>query len=453
MIYLIASVAAIAGFLFGFDEGVIAGILGVLKAHFHLSKTDIGILASALPLGALFASLILGSYISTKLTYYVGRRTAILAAAVLFVFSALAAALAPNYWLLVTARVVTGLAIGLAGVMTPLYIAEMMPARVRGRLVSAYQLAITIGIVFGYIVNYLFVYGVNWRWMFASGAIPGLVLFVGMWFLPESHRWLLLNNKHDKAAEVLDKIHTSKDVEHDIHEIEETIHHEENLVRWREILAPMVRPALLVAMMLFVLQQMSGINVVIYYAPSIFKDVGFSSNATQILASVGVGAVNMLSTVLAMWLIEKLGRRKLLYIGFAGTTITLAIIALGTYTQAQYLDWIAFIATMAYIFFFAVSLGPIPHIMMSEVFPIHLRNTGMGIASICNWGFNFLVVLTFPDLVRSIGLSTTFIIYAVACVIGLVFTYFYVPETKGVSLEAITEHLLHRKPLRTLGKG
>jgi sugar porter (SP) family MFS transporter len=452
MVYLISSIAALSGLLFGFDEGVIAGILPTLTHYFGLTEASLGFLASALPLGAMFASIVLGSYIATKLTTKIGRRTAILTAAILFTISAIGAALSFNLATLVLARLITGIAIGIAGVMTPLYIAEMAPANLRGRLVSCYQLAITIGIMLGYLVNYLFVYGINWRWMFAAGAIPALILLIGMFFLPESHRWLVLSNQADKAKAVLNRINRNSNINSEVRHIEHTIQEEGPAAKWRDLFSPTIRPALIVAMVLFILQQISGINVVIYYAPSIFASVGLGSESTQILATVGVGLVNMLTTVLAMWLVEKIGRRKLLYIGFAGTAITLVVISMSTQLQAAHLGVITFVAVLAYIAFFAIALGPIPHLMMAEIFPIHVRNTGMGMASICNWGFNFLVVFTYPLFIKGFGLAATFWIYAIACVLGFLFTRLYVPETRGVSLEDITEHLLSKKPLRELGQ-
>lgn len=451
MIYLIASIAAISGLLFGFDEGIIAGILPSLIKDFGLSDTSQGFLASALPLGALFASIVLGSYIATKLTNIIGRRQAILYAAILFGASAISAALAPNLWVLVSSRLVTGLAIGVAGVMTPLYIAEMAPSHIRGQLVSYYQLAITVGILLGYMLNYTFVYGVNWRWMFAAGAIPAVILLLGIACLPESYRWLLLTNQDKKAEKIMKKLgahHTS----HTLDAIKQTIRDEGKMASWRELFSPTVRPALVVAMMLYIFQQVSGINVVIYYAPSIFSSVGFNAADTQLLATVGMGLTNVLATVLSLWLIEKIGRRQLLYIGFAGSAFTLIIISLAAQYQSEYIGMIALIASFCYIAFFAIALGPIPHLMMSEVFPIHVRNTGMGMASMCNWGLNFLVVFTFPLMMSGIGLAHTFWVYGIACILGLFFTRWYIPETKGVSLEAITEHLLQQRPLRELGK-
>ena len=452
MVYLIASIAALSGLLFGFDEGVIAGILPTLTEHFHLDEASLGFLASALPLGAMFASIVLGSYIATKLTTKIGRKTAILFAAVLFTVSALGAALSIDLTTLVIARLITGIAIGIAGVMTPLYIAEMAPANLRGRLVGCYQLAITIGIMLGYVVNYLFVFGVNWRWMFAAGAIPALILLIGMICLPESHRWLVLSNQNEKAKAVLDRINPKGDTNAEIKAIQHTIASESKIVKWSELFSPTIRPALFVAMGLFILQQISGINVVIYFAPSIFAATGIDGTSTQILATVGVGLVNMLTTVLAMWLVEKVGRRKLLYIGFAGAAAMLIIISMGTQLQAANLSVVTFLAVLVYIAFFAIAIGPIPHLMMAEIFPIHVRNTGMGLASICNWGFNFLVVFTFPLFLKGFGIAATFWIYAIACILGLAFTRFFVPETRGVSLEAITDHLLSRKPLRELGQ-
>lgn len=457
MVYLIASIAALSGLLFGFDEGVIAGILPTLTEHFHLDEAALGFLASALPLGAMFASIVLGSYIATKLTTKIGRKTAILTAAVLFTVSAFGAALSINLTTLVIARLITGLAIGIAGVMTPLYIAEMAPANLRGRLVSCYQLAITVGIMLGYVVNYLFVFGINWRWMFAAGAIPALILLIGMICLPESHRWLVLSNQTEKAKAVLDRLNPKGDTRAELSAIQhaiadEAIESKNGMGKWSELFSPTIRPALIVAMGLFLLQQVSGINVVIYFAPSIFAATGIDGTSTQILATVGVGLVNMLTTVLAMWLVEKVGRRKLLYIGFAGAAAMLIIISFGSQLQALNLSLITFLAVLVYIAFFAIAIGPIPHLMMAEIFPIHVRNTGMGMASICNWGFNFIVVFTFPLFLSGLGIAATFWIYAIACIIGLVFTRCYIPETRGVSLEAITEHLLSRKPLRELGE-
>lgn len=452
MVYLIASIAALSGLLFGFDEGVIAGILPTLTEHFHLDDAALGFLASALPLGAMFASIVLGSYIATKLTTKIGRKTAILSAATLFTVSAIGAALSIDLTTLIIARVITGLAIGIAGVMTPLYIAEMAPSHLRGRLVSCYQLAITIGIMLGYVVNYLFVFGVNWRWMFAAGAIPALIMLFGMLCLPESHRWLVLSNQTEKAKAVLNRINYKGNINDEITHIEDAIAHEGPAGKWTDLFSPTVRPALIVAMGLFILQQISGINVVIYFAPSIFAAVGMDSASTQILATVGVGLVNMLTTVVAMWLVEKMGRRKLLYLGFAGAAATLIVISMSAQLQSAHLGAITFFAVLAYIAFFAIALGPIPHLMMAEIFPIHVRNTGMGVASICNWGFNFLVILTYPMFLSGFGMATTFWIYAIACILGLLFTRFYVPETRGVSLEDITEHLLSKKPLSELGR-
>ena len=451
MIYLIASIAALSGLLFGFDEGVIAGILPTLTEHFGLSDGAQGFLASALPLGALFAAVVLGSVIASKLTNIVGRRQAIIWAALLFTLSAIGAALATNLWILILARLITGLAIGVAGVMTPLYISEMAPAKIRGRLVSSYQLAITIGILCGYVLNYTVIYNVNWRWMFAAGAVPSLILLFGMWLLPESHRWLILTGKTEEAKAVLNKINATN-IEQKIQEVVHAVAEEGQMVKWRELLSPTVRPALIVAMVLFVLQQISGINVIIYYAPTIFGSVGFGSTTTKLLATVGIGVVNVLFTILGMWLIEKIGRRKLLYVGFIGCAITLMIVSLATQFNSIYISEIALLAVFAYIAFFAIALGPIPHLIMSEVFPLHVRNTGMGVASMCNWGFNFLVVLSFPLMVAYGGLAMTFWVYAVGCSLGIIFTKMYVPETRGVSLEKITEHLLHKRNLKNLGR-
>lgn len=223
-------------------------------------------------------------------------------------------------------------------------------------------------------------------------------------------------------------------------------------VSWGELLKPSVRPALIVSVGLFLLQQLSGINAVIYYAPTVFKETGFDSHATQILATIGVGVVNVAMTVVGMMLIDRIGRRRLLFIGFAGTALSLGLIAVAAATDAKSLDILALAGLVLYIAAFAASIGPLPWVMMSEIFPLHARGLGMSVASLANWGFNFIVVFSFPVLVSSLGLGGVFAIYTLACLIGIIFTFKLVPETNGVSLEEIERHLKSGRPLRLLGQ-
>jgi MFS transporter, SP family, galactose:H+ symporter len=219
---------------------------------------------------------------------------------------------------------------------------------------------------------------------------------------------------------------------------------------WSDLMSPEVRPALIVAMGLFFLQQLSGINAVIYYAPIVFALSGFGSTATQVLATVGIGVVNVLATIVGMMLVDRIGRRALLVLGFAGTAVSLGMIAIGAATEAVWLDVLAMAGLVLYIASFAVSLGPLPWVMMSELFPLNVRGLGMSLASITNWGFNFIVVFSFPILVQTIGLGGIFTLYAIVCALGILFTLRLVPETSGVSLEEIEEHLHSGRPLKDL---
>jgi sugar porter (SP) family MFS transporter len=449
MIYFVAAVAGIAGILFGFDEGVIAGALHLLRAHFHISPLDEGLMTAAVPFGALFGALAAGP---SSERY--GRRAVLLASAVLFIIGAMLSGLATAVWMLSLARLCLGVAVGMAAMVAPLYISESAPTAIRGMLVSIYQLAITLGILGAYVVN--FAMGEAWRSMFMLGAVPGLALLLGMLVLRDTPRWLILKGRRSQAQSALARLRGTSPgdpaIESELQAIGQAAQGEAgHAAKWSDLLAPRVRPALIVGMGLFLLQQLSGINAVIYYAPTIFKEAGFDSNATQILATIGIGVVNVGMTLVGMALIDRIGRRKLLYIGFAGTALSLGMIALGAATEARSLDLLAGIGLMVYIAAFAASIGPLPWVMMSEIFPLHVRGLGMSITSLANWGFNFLVVFSFPVLVSSIGLGGVFTIYALVCVAGLLFTARLVPETSGMSLEDIERHLMSGRPFRQLG--
>jgi len=451
MIYFVAAVAAISGFLFGFDEGVIAGALPLLDKQFDASTVMSGLMTAAVPLGALIGCLLAG-----RITDRYGRRRVLLASAVLFALGSLAAASAMVTEMLLVARFFLGFGIGIAAVVAPLYISETAPARIRGTLISAFQLAITIGILSSYLIGYAFVQSESWRMMFASGIVPALCLFVGVLFLPESPRWLAMRGQNDKARTSLERLRDGKAesgaITQELDEISSTLEQEDKKADWRELFTPLVRPALIVGMGLFFLQQLSGINAVIYYAPRIFSLSGFGSATTQLLATIGIGVANVAFTVLAMYLIDRIGRRRLLVIGFIGTTISLGVISLAASTEIAWLDWLSVGGLIVFIASFAVSLGPLPYVMMSEVFPANIRSQGMAFASVSNWGFGFIVVFSFPSLLAGIGLGGTFLIFSVICALGIIFTLRYVPETKGVSLEEIERHVLSGKPLVELGR-
>lgn len=450
MIYFLAAVAAIAGFLFGYDEGVIAVAGPLLEKDFPMSPLVRGFMTAAVPLGALVAASVAG-----RITDRFGRRRVLMAAAALFAVGALIAASITAVWMLVAARLVLGVAIGVAAVAAPLYIAEAAPLAIRGALVSTYQLAITVGILVSYLTGLVITGEGMWRHMFGLGVVPGVLFFVGLLFLPESPRWLVLKGFPERARDSLRRLRSpGANVDREVDEMVQTAKAEVGKsVGFRALLAPAVRPALIVAVGLFFLQQLSGINAVIYYAPEIFSHAGFDSGNTQILATVGVGTVNLLTTVLAMFLIDRVGRRPLLVIGFIGTASTMLIIAIGVVYPTVVPSWIVIAVLLLYIASFAISLGPLPHLLMSEIFPLRVRGPGMSMASISNWGFNFVVVFAFPVMLAGPGLAATFTIFAAVCLGGILFTLLRVPETTGNSLEAIESHLMSGKPLVSLKRG
>jgi MFS transporter, SP family, arabinose:H+ symporter len=453
MAWLVAIIGSVAGFLFGYDEGIIAGSLDLVRNHFALTHTDVGVMTSALPFGALFGSMFMGALLASRLVKRYGRRPILSFAGVLFFLGAIGAAVAYAEWVLIVSRFILGLAIGSASVLTPLYLAETAPEKLRGAMVAIYQLAITIGIVCAYAVNYLLIEHQAWRAMFASSAIPALILVIGIFFLPESPRWLASVGRKVEAADALRRLRSGQPIEQELHHIETTLSHEPKQGDWRVLFRKPLLPVLLLGMILLCLQQLSGINVIIYYAPEIFKNLGFTNTTGQILATVGIGLVNLLVTIIAIMCVDKVGRRKLLLIGFTGACISLSALSLFSLYHVAVLACLSVLCLTVYIFSFAISIGPIPHITMSEIFPLHVRGAGMGLSSMSNWSFNTLMVFSFPILYDKVGIEFTFALYAVICFFGLIYTYFVMPETKGLSLEDIEDYLMTGKPLRRLGRG
>lgn len=451
MIYLIAFVSAITGFLFGFDEGIISGVLETILKDFHLTHYQTGFLMGLLPFGALFAACLTG-----RLSDWIGRLRVLYLIAIIFSLATVGILITNSFAVLCLMRFCLGLSIGMSVVVTPLYIAETAPTEIRGKLVTYFQLAITLGILSSYLIN-LFVAGkISWRWTFATGLIPSVALFVGALFLPESPRWLFLKGKRKEAHQVLHllygrKFHPDR-VEDELAIIKKSIIKKKSVGIWKELFSKRGLPCLVLGMGLFFLQQVSGINVVIYFAPKIFQHMHLGTSTAILLATVGLGTVNVLMTFVAMSLVERMGRRPLLILGFTGAAISLGMIAVFTQLNGEIFHWLAAISVFLYIAAFAVSLGPLPYILTSEVFPLKIRGQGMSLSAASNWAFNTLVVASFPVLLEVLGISYVFLFYSAACVLGLLFAIRYTPETKGLSLEEIEEHVHSRQPLRKLGR-
>jgi sugar porter (SP) family MFS transporter len=446
-VYVAAAISALGGMLFGYDTGVISGAILFISKDFSLTQLQVEIVVSCVLIGALIGAMT-GGILADRF----GRRRVIIATATLFVGGAIVTALSPTFTLLISGRIIVGAAIGVASFTTPLYISEVSPVKIRGRLVSINQVALTSGIVISYLVDYALVDIQGWRWMFGFAAVPAAILAVGMFRLPESPRWLVSKNLIDSARTVLERIRRTKDVGTELEDIQSSLAVQSG--GWRDLFTPLVRPALIVGVGLAILQQITGINTVIYYAPMIFEFTGAKSASASILATIGVGVVNVAMTVVALLLVDRVGRRPLLLIGLAGMIIGLGVLGLAFQlpSLSGSLGWIAEISLMIYVGAFAIGLGPVFWLLISEIYPLKIRGVAMSVATSANWGANLFVALTFLTLIQATGRSSTFWIYGLVGIGAWLFTWFYVPETKGRSLEDIESHWKAGKHPRAMGK-
>jgi len=435
LVYVAAAISALGGMLFGYDIGVISGAILFIKKQFSLSSSMEEIVVSSVLLGSL-----IGAAAGGALADRLGRRRLSIATAFVFCLGAAGAALAPDTAWLITARVVAGVAIGVASFVSPLYISEIAPVDIRGKLVSINQVALTSGIVISYLIDYAFAPSEDWRWMFALAVIPAAAFGIGLFFIPDSPRWLAGRGHLDQAREVLKKIRSPEQMESEVNEIQSSVSQQKG--DWSELFSKLLRSAMVVGIGLAIAQQITGINTVIYYAPTIFKFAGLSSASAAILASVGVGVINVVLTVVAMQLIDRVGRRPLLLISLAGMALSLFVLG-GAFLLPQFksvLGWIAVGSLMTYVGFFAVGLGPVFWLILSEIYPLRIRGRAMSVGTAANWLSNLIVALTFLTLTKVIGKPGTFWLYAAVTVGAWFFAWFLVPETKGKTLEQIEAH-------------
>jgi sugar porter (SP) family MFS transporter len=430
---------ALGGVLFGYDTGVISGAILFINQDLGLTPFLEGLVVSSLLLGAA-----VGAGSAGPLSDRLGRRNLILIAAVTFSVGAIGAALAPNVAVLILFRVVLGLAVGAAALTVPLYLSEVAPAEVRGAITSLDQLMITIGILAAYIVNALLASAEAWRVMLGLAAIPSLVLLVGMYFMPETPRWLISRGRDDDARDVLRQNRDEDAVENEIRDIKQVEREEEGGLE--ELRAPWVRPALIVAVGLAVLQQLVGINTIIYYTPSTLTQVGYSNQAA-IYGNVVIGVVNVLMTLLAIRLIDRVGRKPLLLTGLVGMVSSLTILGVSSLLLPQPSNpadpqaIITFACLAGFIISFAATWGPTIWVMLPEVLPLRIRGAAMGVAVFLHWLANFAVSQSFPSLVSAVGPGPTFLGYAVIGVLAFIFVSALVTETKGRTLEEIEADL------------
>jgi sugar porter (SP) family MFS transporter len=428
----ITAVATLGGLMFGFDISIISGAVPFIQPYFGWNELQLGWGVSSLLVGA-----IVGAFGSGALTDKYGRKKILIIVALFFAASCVATALARTSAGFITARAFGGLAVGAASVLSPMYVAEVSPARNRGRLVSIYQLTIVLGILISYTINYsLHDVANNWRWMFATGTIPSVLFFAGLFFIPESPRWLYKAGREEESLKVLTMIGGSELAQSEIKEIAEVFTETKASVKSSELFKTSNRQVMVVGFFLAVLVQVSGINTVVDYAPKILMSVGIEIKNALLQTSL-IGLINGVFTFVAISLIDKVGRRKLYLIGSLGMTITLILLSLAFYLKLSGI--ITLICILLFIAFFASCIGPVFWTLVAEIFPNRIRGKALAFASFTQWIFNFLIVLLFPHFLKTVGGAFTFLFLAVMSGLQWLLTWLKVPETKGKSLEEI-EH-------------
>lgn len=435
-VYKITIVAAVGGLLFGYDTAVVAGAIGFIQQRFDLSPAMMGWIASCALVGCITGAMFAG-YLSDRF----GRKKILILSAILFAVSSAGTAMPHELSWFVVFRILGGLGIGIASMISPMYITECAPAAIRGRLVSINQFGIVTGILLIYFVNagiaglYDEAWNIHtgWRWMFGSGIIPSVVFFILLMFVPESPRWLIQAGRAKEAEEILTKINGASKAKAELAEIEAAIHTETGT--FAELFKPGLRTALIIGIILSIVSQVTGINAIMYYAPEIFKSTGDGSGSA-LLQTILVGVVNLLFTIVAIKYVDRAGRKGLLMAGSAGMAICLAIIGMAFYMDAVK-GYLVLVAILAYIACFALSLGPLTFVVIAEIFPNRVRGRAMSICLFFLWASVYFVSQFFPMLLKSIGSAYTFWIFMGTSIVAFLFVWKLVPETKGKSLEEI----------------
>jgi sugar porter (SP) family MFS transporter len=443
-VFLITLVAALGGLLFGYDTGVINGAIGPLKTHFSLNPRQEG-----WAMGCALLGCAIGAAGAGTLSDRFGRKKVLVLSAILFFVSAVGTAVPQTIGVFIIYRILGGLGVGAASITSPMYIAELSPARVRGRMVSVNQFAIVSGFLAVYFVNYFIALQgdaawneqAGWRWMFGSEALPALTLLILSFVVPESPRWLTKQGRESRALEILTRVNGSARAQVELGEIKDALRHETGSLG--QLFQPGMKIVLVIGVVLAVLQQVTGINVFLYFGTEIFKKMGSQTNAA-LLQTIVVGVVNLSFTIIAIWTVDRLGRKPLMMVGSTGMGICLLAMGLAAYAQTTGLWMLLFI--LGYIACFALSVGPVTWVILSEIFPTRIRGRAMAIATVCLWVANYLVSQTFPMMDADPWLMNTFHrgfpfwLYGAFCAVLLVFLCAFVPETKGKTLEEIERH-------------
>ena len=431
----VSFIAGLGGILYGFDMGVIAAALIYVRDAFHLSTWMQEVLVIAVLIGVMIGALI-GGTVADR----VGRRKTLVWGAILFIAGSILAPLSPNVYVLFVARTLLGIAVGFTSVTAPVYVSELAPPQSRGMLIGLYQFALTSGIALADLVGYWFAASQGWRWMFAFGLLPALLFLLMVLTVPESPRWLFAQNRLAEAELVLKSYTDEAGARLLLEDIRVSLMTKMER-RWSALWSKAVRGSLFIAVGFMLLVPATGINAVLYYGPQIFSLAGISSDKSAIFATFLVAITNVLATVIALVLVDRAGRKPLLYAGLGGMTVALLLLAMCFHNQAALGHSLGLIATACLMFFitcYAFSLGPIAWILVSEVFPLRLRGRGVAAATLSFGTSNFIVSLTFLSLLKAAGTSLTFIIYGAFCIVTLIFVRYVIPETKGRELESIS---------------
>jgi len=434
-VYFLTAVAALGGLLFGYDTAVISGAIGYLQQKFELTSLMTGWAASSAIIGCVFGAMFAG-----RLSDMWGRKKVLMLTAILFGVSAIGSALPENLTHFVVARFIGGLGVGAASMLSPLYITELAPASIRGRLVSIYQLAIVIGILLIFFVNML-VQGqgdeawnveFGWRYMLGSETIPAVLFLIAIFFVPESPRWLMKAGREAEALQVLSRINSPAIATRIIEEIKATLQQQKGSLK--ELFQGRFRKAIFIGILLAIFSQVQGINAIMYYAPTIFSQIGGGSESA-FMQTVIVGVINVLFTWVAITMVDKKGRKSLLLWGGAGMSLSLMIVG-----ASFYFEWggyVLLIFILTYVASFAASYGPVTWVVISEIFPIKMRGLAMSVATLMLWISVYFVTQFFPYLLEQLGAASTFWLFAGMSILAFLFVYTRVPETKGKSLEEI----------------
>ncbi|WP_222538699.1 sugar porter family MFS transporter [Pedobacter polysacchareus] len=452
LLLMVCCIAALGGVLFGFDMAVISGVLPFVQKQFSLTAVQEGWFVSSALVGC-----IIGVAISGELGDRLGRKKLLMVSAILFLIGAVGCTWAPTFSLMVMARILAGIGIGIASNIVPLYISEIAPTKIRGRLVTCYQLAVTFGILVAYLSNaailkhalamsaegsssafhFLFI-AEAWRGMFSIGILPAVLFMAGLFFVPESPRWLIQNGREVEGLQLLTELVGEKEAVEDADKLKKN--QGTGKGSYKELWSPRLRRSLILGLFLPLFSQFSGINAIIYYGPSILTSAGISlSNSFQ--SQVIFGLANMLFTLIAVWKVDALGRRPLYMIGTVGATISLFVAGLCFYNNATHSVFLL-IAVLAFLASFAFSIGPLKFVVASEIFPARIRGRAMALSIMVMWIADTIVGQLTPIFLQELGTAYTFWIFSAFCLVAFVTVYFLLPETKGKSLEDIENNMV-----------